>query len=360
MTGANARIEAPFGALVALGTSQVNEYTQQRLSAGRLNLILLGGFSLISLVGITLLIFYIARSIISPLQWVSSELGQTATKANNSARIITQSSGQLSNDACEQAAALQEISASMNELSGMNTSSLEHMQKMANLANQATESTDRGTQNVAELSKALNDIQKSTADVASILKTIDEIAFQTNILALNAAVEAARAGDAGAGFAVVADEVRALAQRSAVAARETALKIESAVKSSTHGTDLGIRAEKRFTQISTITAEYHKIVNEVEVIARQTAESLGQVSEAVQKVDQITQRTASTAEENASSSAEMHSQVGHVFELIKELESMVLSREQLNEAVTSMTIQSNDLDSTLDPDSEASEHPVKC
>jgi methyl-accepting chemotaxis protein len=227
----------------------------------------------------------------------------------------------------------------MNELTGMNGSTLEHMRKMADLSNQAKLSTDHGTKNVAELSAALADIQRSTQDVASILKTIDEIAFQTNILALNAAVEAARAGEAGAGFAVVAEEVRSLAQRSATAARETALKIESAVKTSTQGADLGVRAEKRFAQISTITAEYGMIVKEVETASRQTAEGLTQVSEAVQKVDQITQRTAAAAEENAAASTEMRTQVEHIFGFIKELDRMTLSQRTLNEnrdnAVTS-------------------------
>ncbi|MFT3868082.1 MAG: methyl-accepting chemotaxis protein [Nibricoccus sp.] len=328
MAGLNIQIEAPFNALIALGSHQVDTYTAKRLASGRINLILLGSFSVVAVIGISLFILYIARTITRPLLSVSTALGETAANANQSAQAINHSSNQLSNDACEQAAALEEISASMNELASMNESTQTHMKKMASMATEAMESTARGTKNVEELTAALVDIQKSTADVASILKTIDEIAFQTNILALNAAIEAARAGEAGAGFAVVAEEVRSLAARSAQAARETATKIESAVKNSTHGSDLGQRAEKRFSQISTITSEYHKIVREVELAAQQTAEGLGQVNAAIQKVDQITQRTAGAAEENASASTEMRSQVEHVFEYIKELEAMVISENQ--------------------------------
>ena len=326
MAGPNTRIETPFAELNALAAKQVEDYTAQRLASARLKLIILGGFSLFSVVGITLLILYIARGITRPLLRVSTDLAKSATSANQSAQAIAQSSTQLSDDACEQAAALEEISASMDELSGMNNSNLEHMRKMASLAENAMQSTDHGTKNVAELCTALNDIQKSTADVASILKTIDEIAFQTNILALNAAVEAARAGESGAGFAVVADEVRNLAHRSATAARETAQKIESAVKNSTHGASLGVRAEKRFTEISAITSEYHQIVKEVEMASQQTAQGLTQVTDAVQKVDQITQRTAAAAEENAAGSTEMRTQVENVFENIQDLESMILSQ----------------------------------
>jgi methyl-accepting chemotaxis protein len=341
MSGPNTRIEKPFAELTALGAAAVTEHISQRLASARLKLFLIGACSVLLIVGFIVLIVYIARGITRPLQQAGAELGQTATSANQSAQAIARSSGQLSDDASKQAAALEEISASMDQLSGMNSSNLENMHKMAALAENAIASTDRGTKNVAELCTALADIQKSTADVASILKTIDEIAFQTNILALNAAVEAARAGEAGAGFAVVADEVRSLAHRSANAARETAQKIESAVKNSTAGADLGQRAEKRFSQISTITAEYHKIVKEVEIASQQTAQGLTQITEAVQKVDQITQRTAAAAEENAAASTEMRTQVEHVFDFIENLESMILSQQQLNEETARRTASEN-------------------
>jgi len=345
MAGPNTRIETPFGELVALGARQIDEYITQRLASARLHLILIGTLSVLSLAGITLLILYIARSITRPLHRVSAELGLSASNANQCAQAIAHSSGKLSDDACAQAAALEEISASMDEITSMNSATLENMHKMAGLAENAMQSTDHGSKNVAELSAALTDIQKSTADVASILKTIDEIAFQTNILALNAAVEAARAGAAGAGFAVVADEVRTLAQRSATAARETAEKIESAVKNSTRGTDLGVRAEKRFTQISSITAEYHTIVKEVEAASQQSAQGLTQVTEALQKVDQITQRAAAAAEENAAGSTEMRTQVENVFENIKELETMIFSQQQLHQQAAEKSLPAvNDTD----------------
>ena len=315
----------------ATSGTQADDQLAQRLASNQLKLWLGGSISLGALIGLSLLALHTTRSIARPLEQVSNKLDHAAAHANSSAEAMAHSGAELSNDACEQAAALQEISASMDELTGMNGSTLEHMHKMADLASQAMLSTDHGTKNVAELSAALTDIQRSTQDVATILKTIDGIAFQTNILALNAAVEAARAGEAGAGFAVVAEEVRNLAQRSATAARETALKIESAVKTSTQGTDLGVRAEKRFTQISTITAEYSKIVKEVEAASQQTAQGLTQVSEAVRKVDQITQRTAAAAEENAAASTEMRTQVESIFDFIKELDEMIVSERPPNE-----------------------------
>ena len=304
---------------------QSSDQRAQRLPSTQRKLWLGGSISLGVLIGLSLLALHTTRSIARPLERVGKELDRAAAQADLSAEAMTHSGTELSDDACNQAAALQEISASINELTNMNGATLEHMRNMADLASQAVLSTDHGTKNVAELSAALTDIQRSTQDVATILKTIDEIAFQTNILALNAAVEAARAGEAGAGFAVVAEEVRSLAQRSATAARETALKIESAVKTSTQGADLGVRAEKRFSQISTITAEYGEIVKEVEAASQQTAQGLTQVSEAVQKVDQITQRTAAAAEENAAASTEMRTQVEHIFRFVQKLDEMIVS-----------------------------------
>jgi hypothetical protein len=316
---------ARTGAESAVPGKPAGDQLAQRLASTQRKLWLGGSISLGALIGLSLLAVHTTRSIGRPLERVIDELDHAAVQADSSAEAMGQSGAELSDDACKQAAALQEISASMNELTSMNGSTLEHMRKMADLASQAVLSTERGTKNVEELSAALTDIQRSTQDVATILKTIDEIAFQTNILALNAAVEAARAGEAGAGFAVVAEEVRSLAQRSATAARETALKIESAVKSSTHGTDLGVRAEKRFAQISTITAEYGKIVKEVEAASQQTAQGLTQVSDAVQQVDQITQRTAAAAEENAAASTEMRTQLEHIFHFILQLDAMIVS-----------------------------------
>jgi len=314
-----------FAALSDAGMSAIVTYTAERLQQARLSLLLYTAISVLAVTGITLLIVVIARSITRPLRAVSGALAETAAHATESARVIAESSGRLSDDACEQASALEEISSSMEELSSMTTSNLEHVKRMSALAERALQTTDQGVRNATELSEAMEAIQQSTRDVAGILKSIDEIAFQTNILALNAAVEAARAGETGAGFAVVADEVRALAQRSAKAARETAEKIDLAVKSCAQGAQLGQQARARFTDIAAITGEYHAMVKEVDAASQQSREGLSQVAEAVTKVDSITQRTAGAAQENAAASAEMKAQVDGVFGSVHQLESMVVS-----------------------------------
>ena len=157
------------------------------------------------------------------------------TKLSAAAGQVSSASQSLAEGASEQAASLEETSSSLEEMSSMTKRNAENAQKANELAKQARAAADTGVGDMQAMNAAMDAIKASSDDIAKIIKTIDEIAFQTNILALNAAVEAARAGEAGMGFAVVADEVRNLAQRSAQAAKETAAKIEGAVSKTAQG-----------------------------------------------------------------------------------------------------------------------------
>ena len=170
---------------------------------------------------------------------------------------------------------------------------------------------------------AMDAIKDSSNRVAKIIKTIDEIAFQTNILALNAAVEAARAGEAGMGFAVVADEVRNLAQRSAQAAKDTAGLIEESISRSQEGATKVEQVGSAIAVVSENIVKVQGLVEEVRIASQQQTQGIDQVTQAVTQMEKVTQSTAATAEESAAASEELNAQAETSMQVARRLESLV-------------------------------------
>ena len=191
------------------------------------------------------------------------------------------------------------------------------------LANETRQAADTGVTNMTEMSQAMTGIKTSSGNVAKIIKTIDEIAFQTNLLALNAAVEAARAGEAGAGFAVVADEVRSLAQRSAVAAKETAAKIEDAIHQSEQGVVISEKVATSLQEIVGKVRQVDDLVAEIATASSEQSQGIGQITVATNQMDSVTQSNAASAEESASASEEMNAQAGTLQGIVRQLEQLV-------------------------------------
>lgn len=199
----------------------------------------------------------------------------------------------------------------------------EHAQKANDLAKQARTAADKGVGHMQAMNKAMEGIKASGDDIAKIIKTIDEIAFQTNILALNAAVEAARAGEAGMGFAVVADEVRNLAQRSAQAAKETATKIEGAIIKSTQGVEISGDVAQTLNEIVIKARQVDELAAEVAGASREQTQGITQINAAVSEMDKVTQSNAAGAEESSAAAEELNAQADTLKHSVMELLRLV-------------------------------------
>ncbi|MBL9168868.1 MAG: hypothetical protein JNN07_14105 [Verrucomicrobiales bacterium] len=296
-------------------------------------------------------IVWLLRSVSKPVQKTSNDLKIIATHLTSAAAEIGRANQSLAEGANSQAASLEQTSASLEEISSMTARTAEQSKEGQAQAKQARSSTESGAAAVQEMSQsmqvsklaaeqmqaALFDLQTSSTEVAKIIKTIDEIAFQTNILALNAAVEAARAGEAGLGFAVVADEVRNLAHRSAQAAKETATRIRSSINKS-EGAQLASQklheslnaTEKQAAAVASglegITQNIRTLDKTVQDIACATSEQsqgIRQINSAVSQIDKVTQNTAAQAQISAAAADQARIQVERLNAALGQLRSLV-------------------------------------
>ncbi len=257
------------------------------------------------------------------LRNLAHSLGAGSTEVATATAEVASASQILAEGASEQAASLEETSASLEEITSMTKRNADNAESAKALAGQTRTAADRGSGDMTLMTGAMDAIKVSSDNIAKIIRTIDEIAFQTNILALNAAVEAARAGEAGLGFAVVAEEVRALAQRSAQAARETATKIEDSIEKSRQGVHISAKVSSSLTEILDKARKVDDLIAEIATSSREQSQGIGQICIAVTQMDKVTQNTAATAEESASAAEELSAQAENMKESVHQLLCLV-------------------------------------
>ncbi len=288
---------------------------------------LIVGLSIALMIGVASSII-IRRSIVRPLSRAIDQLSVGATQTAAAASQVSAASQSLAEGSSEQASSLEETSASLEEMASMTKNSTNNAASANQLASEARKAADSGANEMQEMSQAMQAIKASSSDISKIIKTIDEIAFQTNILALNAAVEAARAGEAGMGFAVVADEVRNLAQRSAEAASETAEMIEAAISKSGEGVVISERVAKRLSEIVEKVRQVDSLVGDIAESAKEQEQGITQINQAVGEMDKVTQSTAANAEETASAAEELNAQSVEIRNIVEDLASMIGGAEE--------------------------------
>ncbi len=267
--------------------------------------------------------FVINRLVIVPVRDVAGRLLDDVEGLSGAAGELATTSRRVVDGANDQAASLQQTSASLETMAHRTRSNAENAGQAQERARRALDNARDSADAVREMVEAINAIKTSSDRTATILKTIDEIAFQTNLLALNAAVEAARAGDAGKGFAVVAEEVRSLAQRSAAAAQETSALIQSSRTSAGQGVGASEHVASIIAEITSNVEETARLMAEVAAASTDQAEGISQVKEAVGRIDEVSQSNVAMASESERSSGNLKNMGAGLRTISEHLTAMV-------------------------------------
>ena len=236
------------------------------------------------------------------------EINHGADQVAAGAQNVSDASVALSQGASEQAASVEQLSASISEIASQTASNAQNAEKANELTVGTRSRAEMGNQEMQEMLAAMEEINASSVNISKIIKVIDEIAFQTNILALNAAVEAARAGQHGKGFAVVAEEVRNLAARSAKAAKETTDMIEGSMEKVEAGRGIAHKTAQALSEIVGDVASVADIVASIAKASNEQKLALEQINQGVQQVSQVVQSNSSTSEEAATASQHLSAQ----------------------------------------------------
>lgn len=267
------------------------------------------------------------NNIINSLNDIFREIQESSDEVASSSDQVASASQELSQGATEQASSVQELSATIQEISAAVQNNAKSSYNANVMANSLGENLNAGNHQMKQTVEAMNTINKKSYEIEKIIKSIEDIAFQTNILALNAAVEAARAGAAGKGFAVVADEVRNLASKSAGAANDTASLIQDTIKAVQDGTVIANNTEKTLLKV---VQDTNNIISIIENISKETQEQASSIEEITIGMDQISsviQTNSATAEESAAASEELSSQA----EVLKSLVMNFKLKEKAND-----------------------------
>lgn len=247
---------------------------------------------------------------------ILSNIKAVGNQVTTNSSQVAGASQSLAQGSTEQASAIQQITASIDEIAEKTKKNAKEANSAAELVVQAIKDVKYGNAQMHDMMTAMEDINRASESISKIIKVIDDIAFQTNILALNAAVEAARAGEAGKGFAVVAEEVRNLAAKSAAAASETAELIEDSISKVSTGSRLADDTAKALETITGVVQQSEAIINGIAESSNYQATAVSQINQAIAQVSQVVQTTSATSEECAAASEELSNLAARMHDLL--------------------------------------------
>jgi methyl-accepting chemotaxis protein len=286
--------------------SQIKE--MQQLTRDEINKTLVLFILINSVVSIVLLLIITAftnKSIIAPITSSIEDIVNSATSVASSSEEFSASSSSLSDSSISQSASVEQISATIVEFKSSIEANSDSLDEVYHVAQSTNTIAEKGFEEIHKLMNSMEGVNRSSAQIANIIQTIDEIAFQTNLLALNAAVEAARAGEHGLGFAVVAEEVRSLANRSAEAAGETSVIIEQSIQEVKEINHISHNTNDSFEEILKSAKTLNSIIDNITSVAKEQTISINQISDTMCTIDINTQHVSSASEELSSGADEL-------------------------------------------------------
>ena len=257
------------------------------------------------------------RSLRDNMASTLQQIDNAADQVNSGSEQVSSSAQALAQGATQQASSVEELAGTINDVSHQveTTAELARTAKVENA--ESHKQIELCSKDMDELMHAMNKIEDRSQEISKIIKTIEDIAFQTNILALNAAVEAARAGSAGKGFAVVADEVRNLASKSAEASKNTARLIEDTIAAVGEGTSLSQQTNQALQSVVDSAENVLNAVNQISEATDRQASAISQISIAVDQISSVVQTNSATSQESAAASEELSSQANILKGLIR-------------------------------------------
>jgi methyl-accepting chemotaxis protein len=272
-------------------------------------------------IGISVIIIFllIKRGIIKPVSIVIRGLNESAEAVASASQQISSSAHSVAHGTSEQAASSEEIASVMEEISSTTAQNAEHAKQADAMMKDLRLAVEFANRSMSDLSVSMDEISKAGEKTSDILKSIEKIAFQTNLLSLNAAVEAARAGESGAGFSIVAEEVRNLAGRAARSSKSTSDLIGDISRKLKEGSDSVTGTRDAFVNVVETSANVASLMEEISSAYGEQAKSIQQISMAIAESDQLIQQSAASAEESASASEKMNTQAEQMKAFVREL-----------------------------------------